>query len=98
MPPGVRDTREGCVLDVTAVPGKNKTRIVSRGSDGGIIVHVKAPAEKDKANKALIRYMRRVFGDVTILSGHKSRKKCILVCNVPKEVVNRRLREEINKN
>ena len=41
---------------------------------------VTSPPDKDKANKELMKELKKFFGkEVSIVSGHKSREKIILV-------------------
>jgi uncharacterized protein (TIGR00251 family) len=49
--------------------------------DGTLIVRVKAPAQDNKANVAVMKLLSRHFGkDVRIVSGFTSKKKAV---NVP---------------
>jgi len=56
---------------------KHRTEII--GKEGSVyVVHVKAPAEKNKANLELIKFFSQLTGKkVNILRGKTSRRKLI---------------------
>lgn len=60
---------------------KNPGVIEDTEKDGMVVVRVKEPAEKGKANKAVIKLLSKYFkvsnACVKIVSGAKSRKKII---------------------
>ncbi|MHC4252465.1 MAG: DUF167 domain-containing protein [Planctomycetota bacterium] len=77
------DERGGAVVvDVHAVPGSKRGRIA--GVHGGALkVHVPAPAEKGRANAALVELMAGAAGvarsAVEIVSGRSSRRKRVRI-------------------
>ncbi len=78
----VRKVSDGCVLPVLVTPGARRDEL--RGEhDGRMKVSVAAPPEKGKANKALCKLLAGRLGisrsQVRVLSGHRSRKKEVLV-------------------
>jgi uncharacterized protein (TIGR00251 family) len=78
----VRQTDEGVVVAVLASPGAGRDEL--RGEhDGRLKVSVSAPPEKGKANRALCNLLARRLGvsrsQVSVLSGHTSRRKKVLV-------------------
>ena len=49
---------------------------VQKISDGHLLVYVKAPASKGKANKAVIKLLKNHFGrQIFLVSGHTSSRK-----------------------
>lgn len=68
-------------LRVTVKP--NSSRTIIRGLDeqtGLLHIDLKAPAEKDKANRELIRFVSKKLGKkVLIKSGKRSREKLLQV-------------------
>ena len=63
-------------VQIKVVPGSKNSSVEEK--DGEIIVRVKAPPEKGKANKEAVRLLEIHFGKkVRIVSGHTSRKKII---------------------
>ncbi len=75
--------REGAVfMEVHAVPRSKREGIV--GTHGGALkVTVRAPAEKGKANAALVKVIAGALGvapsSVEVVSGHTSRRKRVRV-------------------
>jgi uncharacterized protein (TIGR00251 family) len=67
------------IKTVRVKPNSPKTRIVSE-TDSELIVEVAAPAENNKANIELIKFLSKKFSkNVRIIRGLKSKKKLISV-------------------
>ncbi|PQO37900.1 DUF167 domain-containing protein [Blastopirellula marina] len=80
----------GCVLEIKAQPGARKNEL--RGLQAGTLkVCVTAVAEKGKANKAIVAYLRKTFkfrgSQLEILSGETSSQKKLLIRNVSPETL-----------
>ena len=78
----MRQTDEGVVVAVLVSPGARRDEL--RGEhDGRLKVSLSAPPEKGKANRALCNLLARRLGitrsQVSVLSGHTSRRKEVLV-------------------
>jgi hypothetical protein len=78
----VRQADEGVVVAVLVSPGAGRNEL--RGEhDGRLKVSLSAPPEKGKANRALCNLLARKLGvsrsQVSVLSGHTSRRKEVLV-------------------
>lgn len=64
------------IVDVTAVP-KSKRFSVSF-KDGKVKLFLKSPPEQNKANIEIIKELSKTLNaSVKILSGHKSKHKCL---------------------
>lgn len=73
-------------MTVWAVPGSSRTEI--RGLHGDALrVRLATPAEGGKANRELLRVLKRATGaaEVTLLAGETSRKKAVLLRNIAVE-------------
>ena len=78
----VHQTERGVVLPVLVSPGASRDEL--RGEhDGRLKVCVSAPPDKGKANIALCRLLAQRLGvsraRVSVISGHASRRKEVLV-------------------
>jgi len=64
-------------IKVRVKPSAKKTELI--GIENGVhLINIKAPAEKNKANKELINFLQRQFKKRTrILSGQRNRDKVI---------------------
>ena len=63
------------IITVDVKPGQRKEHIEEIGEDH-ILVYVKAPASKGKANKSVIKLLKKHFGEqVFLVSGHTSSRK-----------------------
>ncbi|RCS54352.1 DUF167 domain-containing protein [Bremerella cremea] len=80
----------GCVLEIKAQPGARKTEL--RGLQAGSLkVCVTEVAEKGKANKAIVNFLRKTWklrgSQLEILSGETSSQKKLLIRNVSPEAL-----------
>jgi uncharacterized protein (TIGR00251 family) len=67
------------IKTVRVKPNSPKTRIVSE-TDSELIVEVAAPAENNKANIELIKFLSKKFGkNVKIIRGLKTKRKLIIL-------------------
>jgi uncharacterized protein (TIGR00251 family) len=84
----------GAVLPVLAHPGSKRNGILGERA-GAVRVAVTSPPEKGQANDAirsvLAEYLGCKAGDITLLSGARSRRKRFLVAGLGPDELNRRL-------
>ena len=85
---------QGTVLPVRAQPGARKTAIVGVHA-GALRVAVSAPADKGKANAAIVALLADVLGckpaQVGLLSGAAARQKRFLIQGIDPEALRQRL-------
>ena len=63
------------IITVLVKPGQREERVEEIGEDH-LLVYVKAPASKGKANKAVIKLLKQHFGgQVFLVSGHTNNRK-----------------------
>lgn len=72
--------RNSATIDVVVKPNSSKNEIVGYDSERKVwIVKVKAAAEKDKANKELLNFLRKATGKrFVIKNGIRSREKTLI--------------------
>ena len=85
---------EGAIVHVKAQPGARKTAVV--GLLGGAIkVSVTASSEKGKANAAILETLCQALhlrpSQVSLLSGHASQHKRVLVAGLAADELQRRI-------
>jgi uncharacterized protein (TIGR00251 family) len=73
---------QGCIIRVLVRPNAPNSTI-REVTDEALLVDIKAPPEKDKANKELIRLLSEVFEvpkvELAIVLGTKSREKHVQI-------------------
>jgi uncharacterized protein (TIGR00251 family) len=83
-------------IPLLVVPGASRERILGE-HDGRLRLAVTAPPEGGAANRAVVRRLAAVLGrrraDVTIESGHGSRRKLARVAGTTVEEVRERLED-----
>ena len=79
MRPPVRASRDGVLVDVHVTPSAKEESI--RFVDGALKVKIREPADKGKANKAVIKLLKPILGSSELVNGATSRDKTVLVRN-----------------
>lgn len=76
-------TRGRVFLTLKIRPNAGKTRLVSKDAGGAVKMDISEPAEKQKANQALIRFFAKELGvpkaNISIKAGQSARIKLIKV-------------------
>ena len=89
----VEVTADGCgtLFWVRVVPGASRESVVGWQADGRLKVRVSTPAERGRANKALLKILAGALGvrpsALSLMSGAASREKRIRVDGIPPERV-----------
>lgn len=87
----VKDS-EGILIKLSVVPN-SRSQCVEPG-DEGIVIRLKSPPVKGKANDELVKFLKKLLKKpVSIVSGFTSREKVILVRNADTDYVMERLKE-----
>ncbi|HJR46057.1 MAG TPA: DUF167 domain-containing protein [Actinomycetota bacterium] len=90
LPPFVRAAGTGTHLDVYVQPGAARGGLVGLHGES-LKLKVQAPAQDDKANRAVLELLATVLDlprdRLEIVSGHKSRRKRILLSEMSPAVV-----------
>ncbi len=93
--PSIAGGDGGLLLKVRAAPGSKADRVMGVHGDA-LRVAVRAPAERGKANSALVQVIARVLGlrrsEVELHAGGASRDKWIRIDSLSREELVRRLR------
>ncbi len=83
---------EGTLIKSLVVPN-SRSQCVELG-DEGIVIRLKNPPVKGKANDELVKFLKKLLKKpVLIASGFTNREKVILVRNADADYVMRRLKE-----
>jgi uncharacterized protein len=84
----IRETSEGVILPVRAVPRASKNEIQGVHGDA-LKVRLQAPPVEGKANLALIRFLSDALdiprAQLSIASGETGRNKAVLITGITKE-------------
>ena len=89
---------DGIYLDLHVQPGARRPRIV--GPHGGALkLAVAAPAVSGRANQAVLLAVSALFdvpiGDVSLTSGHNSRRKRVFIRGLDEQAANQKIGESI---
>lgn len=83
----------GSILIKLSVVPNSRSQCVELG-DEGIVIRLKSPPVKGKANDELVKFLKKLLKKpVSIVSGFASREKVILVRNADTDYVMERLKE-----
>ena len=84
------EKENGTLIKIEVIPNSSKSEIFTFNEwRKCIIVKIKEPAQKGKANKEIIQLFSSIFGisEISIISGQKSRNKTILVNMKTEEII-----------
>lgn len=86
----VRETKDGVVFQIKVTPRSSRCEIAGV-QDGVLKLKITAPPVEGKANEECIRCLSEIVGvkrnQITIISGHKSRIKTIVVKDVASRTI-----------
>lgn len=92
--------QDGSEMIVHAVPGAKRGRVLGLHGDA-LRVAVDAPAEKGRANEALLELLAEVVGkktsELVISSGEKGRRKRVLFRGIQPDELRARLEEAMRR-
>jgi len=93
----ISESENNVVLQLKVKPNSKKQEIAVDSIDKKITIFVKAPPDKGKANKELLKFMAKILekttSDISIVAGQTSRDKTIIVRNDSKQNVERKILE-----
>lgn len=75
----IREGNDGILIDVVVAPNSTVDQISYVNHQSRIKVRVRAKAEKENANNHVMKMFSKLFGDCSIVSGHHSKKKTLVV-------------------
>jgi uncharacterized protein (TIGR00251 family) len=81
----ISETESNVILHLQVKPNSKKQELLLDSLDGKIVVFVKGPPDKGKANKELIKFLAKILeknsSDIVIVAGQTSRDKTVLIKN-----------------
>ncbi|MCQ6254688.1 DUF167 family protein [Methanocaldococcus sp.] len=91
----IKESKEGILIDIDVQAGSKKNEITGINEwRKRLNVKIKAPAIEGKANKEIIKFFKDIFKkDVEIVSGKLNPQKTILIRDIKKDEVIKKLEE-----
>jgi len=93
------ENERGTFIKVLVKPNSRSKEFVSEMTPETVHLNLTGPAREGKANAELIKRMAKTLGvttgSITIVAGHRSREKTLLVTDMTGEVVIQKLSETI---
>ena len=85
MPPFVKETKHGIILELHVQPKSSRNRLVGLYGQR-LKIAIQAPPTNGKANKAIQQFLARLLhvpkSCITLKSGASSREKSFLISNI----------------
>lgn len=95
MTSAIWETERGILLRVVVRPKSREKNLVAEISPEVIVVNLSSPAREGKANSELIKKIAKELSistsNVTLVAGHKSREKTLLIQGLAVEDVRKML-------
>ncbi|MBK5112518.1 MAG: YggU family protein [Candidatus Heimdallarchaeota archaeon] len=97
----ISESEGNVILQLQVKPNSKKQEITLDSLDRKIAVFVKAPPDKGKANKELLKFIARILEknstDILIIAGQTSRDKTVLIKNALIQNVERKIIEYLKE-
>jgi uncharacterized protein (TIGR00251 family) len=92
-------TKNGMViLKLHVKPNSQNQKLVFDSLDNKPVVFLKSPPDKGKANKELIKFLAKYFGlstsEISIISGHTSREKTLMLETNSIDLIESKIKEK----
>ena len=94
----VKDTREGVVVGIHAIPNSKESKISFNPWEPNVRVNIKSPPTKGKANEEIIELFSGFLGRCELVVGIKSAKKTLLVKHCDHTETVKKLEKTIKNN
>lgn len=95
MTKAIWETARGTLLRVIVRPNSKTGNLIAEVTPEAIHINLSAPARDGKANVELLKRLSKMLGlstaDISIVAGHRSREKTLLVVGVDQEHLSKKL-------
>ena len=95
----IQESENNVIVKLHVKPSSKKQELFLDSIDKKIVVFVKAPPDKGKANKELIKFIAKILGknssDITIIAGQTSQDKTIKINNSTISDIERKIAENV---
>ena len=89
------ETARGTLLRVIVRPNSKEKSFIAHITPEAIIVNLKEPAREGKANSELLKKLSKMLkvssSDISLVAGHKSREKTLLIIGLDAEQIANKL-------
>ena len=95
MTKAIWETARGTLLRVVVRPNSKEENLIAEVTSETIHINLKSPARDGKANIELLKRLSKMFNistaDISIVAGHRSREKTLLIVGVNPDRLSREL-------
>ena len=95
MVKAVWESEKGTFLRIIVRPNSKEKNFVSEVTPEAIIINLKGPAREGKANSELLKRLSKILklstGDISLVAGHKSKEKTVLIVGIDAEELTKKL-------
>lgn len=92
------ETARGTLIRVIVRPNSKEKKFIAHITPEAILVNLQSSAREGKANTELLKRVSKLLkvstADITIVAGHKTREKTLLVVGMSAEDLTKRLMNE----
>ncbi|MBY8997547.1 MAG: DUF167 domain-containing protein [Candidatus Thorarchaeota archaeon] len=95
MVKAIWETARGTLVRVIVRPNSKENKLIAEVSPEAIYINLKGPAREGKANSELLKRLSKILkistGDISLVAGHKSREKTVLIVTIDAAELTNRL-------
>ena len=95
MTKAIWETARGTLLRVVVRPNSKEKNLIAEVTPEAIHINLKSPARDGRANIELLKRLSKMLGlstaDISIVAGHRSREKTLLIIGVDPDHLSKQL-------
>ena len=95
MTKAIWETARGTLLRVVVRPNSKAENLIAEVTPEAIHINLRGPARDGKANTELLKRLSKMLGlstaDISIVAGHRSREKTLLIVGVDQDHLSKKL-------
>jgi hypothetical protein len=89
------ETARGTLVRVIVRPNSKEKKFVAHITPEAILVNLRSPAREGKANSELVKKLSKMLkvssADISLVAGHKTREKTLLIVGIDAEQIANKL-------
>ena len=89
------ETARGTLLRVIVRPHSKEKKFIAHITPEAILVNLRSPAREGKANSELVKKLSKMLkvssADISLVAGHKTREKTLLIVGIDAEQIANKL-------
>ncbi|MHA2057284.1 MAG: DUF167 family protein [Candidatus Thorarchaeota archaeon] len=95
MVKAIWETARGTLVRVIVRPNSKESKFIAEVTQEVVVINLKGPAREGKANSELLKKLSKMLkistAEISLVAGHKSREKTVLILGINAEELRNKL-------